>query len=188
MQDQGWESAHRMIANRSQRCFFFFSAQRAFANSDKRLRPAAVIPPLAGFGMVCLATGLLALAFCLAVSFRAAHLARRASATLFLKAGLTLRRRTLVPACFTPDFFSGTSVVFAAVFSFFLVLFICGRFGFDDTRSTGSPLDFVFCAMSNPKSAERSSPPPSTLGAAGSFFENGRSFPALAISSFSSTL
>src|SRR5271165_6370026 len=109
MQDLGWESAHRMIANRSQRCFFFFSAQRAFANSDKRLRPAAVIPPLAGFGMVCLATGLLALARGLAVSFRAAHLARRASATLFLKAGVTLRR-PLVPACFNPDFFSGTSV------------------------------------------------------------------------------
>src|SRR5271157_161216 len=117
MQDQRWESARRMIANRSQRCFFFFSAQRAFANSDKRLRPAAVIPPLAGSGMVCLATGLSALACGLAVSFRAAHLARRASATLFLKAGLTLRR-PLVPACFTPDFFSGTSGVFtAAVFS-----------------------------------------------------------------------
>src|ERR1035441_7885092 len=150
MQDKGWESAHRMIANRSQRCFFFFSAQRAFANSDKRLRSAAVIPPLAGFGADCLATGFFALGRALAASFRAAHLARRASAILFLKAGLTLRR-PLAPACFTPDFFSGTSVFFAAVFSFFLAFFICGRLGFDDTRSTGSTLGFVFCAMSNPK-------------------------------------
>src|SRR5208283_43331 len=166
---------------------FFFCAQRGFANSDKRLRSAAVIPPLAGFGADCLATGFFALGCALAASFRAAHLARRASAILLLKAGLTLRR-PLVPACFTPDFFSGTSAFFAAEFNVFLALFLCGRLGFDDTRSTGSALGFVFCAMSNPKSAERSSPPPSTLAAAGPFFESGRSLPAFAISSFSSTL
>src|ERR1039457_7285015 len=99
----------RRPANRSQRCFLFFSAQRAFAISDKRLRPAAVMPRLDGFGAVCFATEFLALACGLTVFLRASHLARRASAILFLEAALTLRH-PVVLACFTPDFFSGTAV------------------------------------------------------------------------------
>src|ERR1035438_5576248 len=85
-------------------------------------------------------------------------------------------------------FFVRSAVFFADCLVVFLSLFNCERFGFDGTRRTGSLLEIVFSAISNPKSAERSSPPPSTLAAAGPFFESERLFPALAISSFSSTL
>lgn len=101
MHDQGRQSVRRMIAvNRSQRCFLFFCAQRACANSDKRFRPAAAMALLAAFGAVRSATGSFALDCCLAAFFRAAHLARAASAIFFLMAGLTLRRMGLL-ASFT---------------------------------------------------------------------------------------
>jgi hypothetical protein len=105
-----------MSANRSQRCFLFFSAQRAFAISDKRLRPAAVMPRLDGFGGVCFATEFLALACGLTVFFRASHLARRASARRWL--AFLRNHREAIAAM---DFFTVPTVTFSLLYCFFVI-------------------------------------------------------------------